>query len=159
VTTGRKPKPIEQRAREGNPGKRRLPEPVVVERTGKLKRPAGMPEAANELWDEIVGPLENAGILHPIDRAALQAMCLEWAVSEKARQAIEYDGIFARGGLGQLVEHPALTTLRQSHAVFLRIASEYGLTAVARVRIAAALTGGGDGGELAGILDAASARF
>lgn len=134
---GRKPKPVEQKLREGNPGKRPLPEPLKFA-PGQLDRPADLPAAAAEFWDELVPILTAAGVADRVDRASLVALCVQWERAETARRVIDSEGYFALGSMGQLVEHPALAIERQAHTLLLRFAEQYGLTAAARARIAAA---------------------
>jgi phage terminase small subunit len=45
---------------------------------------------------------------------------------------------FALGSTGQMVEHSAVAMERNAHMAYLRFAQEFGLTAAARARIAAA---------------------
>jgi P27 family predicted phage terminase small subunit len=132
---GRVPKPIEQKRREGNPGKRALPEPLVLA-GGSLARPAELPPAAAQLWDELVAILERAGVVDGVDRPALQALCLQWQRAEDARAALDEFGMFSVGSTGQLVEHPAVAIEARAHTLLLRFAEQYGLTAAARARIA-----------------------
>jgi P27 family predicted phage terminase small subunit len=135
---GRKPKAIEQKIRSGNPGNRKLPEPLDLGR-GLPEKP-DLPEAGARLWDEIVPVLAAAGVLNSVDRAALAALCIQWARAESARALVERQGEYVPGSMGQLVEHPGLAVERQAHALFLRFAEQYGLTPSARARIAAAVS-------------------
>lgn len=150
---GRKPKPVEQKRREGNPGKRRLPEPVRL--PGGLLKPE-LPPAASELWDQVVPILGQVGVLASVDRAALTAMCLQWERAVAARRVLEQEGYFALGSTGQLVEHPAVGIERAAHDRLLRFAAEFGITPVARARIAAAaaLLRSGEEDDLRRVLDA-----
>ncbi|HWE82793.1 MAG TPA: phage terminase small subunit P27 family [Gaiellaceae bacterium] len=149
---GRKPKPVEQRIREGNPGNRPLPEPLQLDNRTPRK-PAGLPPAAAELWDEIVPVLEQAKVLHSIDRAALQAMCIEWSRYLDANADVEEESPYALGSMGQVVEHPAVGTARTSAHMFLRFAEQFGLTPSARARISA-MAQVAQGLDLEAILDA-----
>lgn len=151
---GRKPKPTEQKRREGNAGKRKLPEPVQIAPVSGLARPDDLPAEALQLWDDIVDRLHGAGILDLVDRPALTALCVQWARAERARKVLAQEGFFTIGSMGQLVEHPALSIERQAHALFLRFAEHYGLTAAARARIVAAVRGHGPSDEIAAIVSA-----
>lgn len=133
---GRKPKPIEQRQREGNPGRRPLPEPLPLPESS-LSKP-DLPDAASALWDELVPVLEAADVLHRVDQAALEALCMQWERGAVAGRVLKEEGYFALGSMGQVVEHPALGIERQAHTLFLRFAEQYGITPVARARIATA---------------------
>jgi P27 family predicted phage terminase small subunit len=137
---GPKPKPIEQRQREGNPGNRPLPEPVKLQ-PGQIVKPDDLPPAASKLWDDVVPVLEEARVLNRIDTAALLALCLQWHRAEQARVVLAKEGLFTFGSTGQIVEHPALGVERQAHQMFIRFAEQFGITPVARARIAAAVHG------------------
>lgn len=136
---GRKPKPVEQRRRAGNPGKRPLPEPVVIGgRTQSLDPPEPFPEAARVLWDELVPILSEVGVLSPVDRPALIALCRQWARAQAAAEQIEQGGqqtLLSTGSTGQVIEHPLLGIERAASALLLRFAEQYGLTPVARTRL------------------------
>lgn len=132
---GRKPKPTEVKALEGNPGKRPLPEPVRIGDPVAPDPPDDLPPEAVEFWNDTVRLLGEAGVIHSADRSALIALSVQWARAERARKVLAEEGYFALGSMGQIVEHPALAVERQAHSMFLRFAEHYGLTAVARARI------------------------
>lgn len=134
---GRKPKPVETRRREGNPGRRPLPEPVRVDgRTVSPPEPPDhLPEDARAAWDRIVPALCNIGLLDGIDAFALEAMCVQWARAQQAGRVVAEQGHITLGSTGQLVEHPALGIERQAQQMFLRFAEHYALTPVARTRL------------------------
>lgn len=137
MARGRPVKPIEQKKREGNLGHRKLPEPVVLTEVSFLK--PKMPRAASQLWDDIVPILREAQVLNKIDTAALEAMCIQWHRSVQARKILAKEGLFTLGSTGQLVPHPALEIERAAHTLFIRFAEQFGITPVARARIAAAV--------------------
>ena len=134
---GRKPKPVEQKLREGNPGQRRLPEPLRFGEPGSLEPPALLPPEGRELWNEFVPLLAQQRIVDVVDRAALTVLCLQWARCCQAAAVLAEQGLFVLGSTGQPVEHPALAIERQADALLLRYCEQYGLTAAARARIAA----------------------
>jgi P27 family predicted phage terminase small subunit len=136
---GRKNKAIEQKRREGNPGKRALPEPLKL--GGALEKPADLSPIASETWDELVELLAGAGVADAVDRPALVALCLQWERGVVARRVLEAEGYFVAGSMGQAVEHPALKIESRAHQMFLRFAEQYGLTAAARAKIAAVAAG------------------
>jgi P27 family predicted phage terminase small subunit len=140
---GRPPKPTEQKKLEGNPGRRPLPEPVIVAGRGSLPAPPDdVPPEGHRLWDTIVAELERVNLVDRIDYPALIALCTQWARAEKARRVLAQEGMFALGSMGQIVEHPALAIERNAHALFLRFAEHYALTPVARARIGLAMLEG-----------------
>jgi len=156
---GRKPKPIEQRIREGNPGHRPIPEPLIVK--GRLANnitvepPDDLPPDAKDLWRTVVPSLLEVGILDAVDLPAMEAMCTQWAYGKQASRVVSEKGVLARGASGQIMEHPALGTVRKSHEMFARFAAEYGLTPSARARLGLAhMQGRALQAELGGIVDA-----
>ncbi|MGH7341744.1 MAG: P27 family phage terminase small subunit, partial [Candidatus Rokuibacteriota bacterium] len=115
----------------------------------------GLPPAAAELWDEIVPALHAAGVADRVDTAALVALSLQWARADEAGDLLASDGVLAIGSMGQVAPHPALAIERAAHLAFLKFAQEYGLTAAARARIAAAMVGAREAleRELAEVID------
>ncbi len=160
---GRPVKPIEQKIREGNAGKRKLPEPLnldaeepgteVVALVASPPKPADLPPAASMMWDELVPILSKANVLSSVGGAALMALCIQWERSVQARAVLKRQGLFSLGSMGQLVEHPAVQTERAAHLLFLRFAEQFGITPVARTRIAAAVAGASMRDELGAALD------
>ncbi len=132
---GRKPKPAEVRRREGNPGKRPIPAPVLV--AGRLvpEPPDHFPEAARQAWDVIVPTLAKIGLLDGIDSLALEGLCVLVARAREARTILERDGLVAESARGALVAHPAIRIERDAWTAFLRFAEQYALTPVARTRL------------------------
>lgn len=136
---GRKPKPAEQKALEGNPGHRPLPEPVLVGGrplpTEMIEPPAYLPDDAQEFWRDSVATLIEVGIIDRVDAPALEALATQYARMRQANRVVASEGHFARGSTGQLVQHPALKIEREATAMFMRLAEHYALTPIARVRL------------------------
>lgn len=134
---GRKPKPTEVRVREGNPGKRPLPDPVAV--GGRPKEipdpPDGLDEDAKDLWREAIPAIWEIGVMDTIDMPALEIMCTAYGRVVQARRIIAKQGVLSRGSTGQLTEHPALATERASMSLFLKYAEHFALTPIARTRL------------------------
>jgi len=136
---GPTPKPIEVIEREGNPGKRPLPEPMLVSgrpdpQDAMLECPADLPAAGKEAWETIVPQLAEVGLLDRVDRMMLKAMCLTWARAMQAGKVINAQGHLVRGVAG-LKEHPSLKTERDSLRLFSSFAEQFALTPVARTRL------------------------
>ena len=138
--TGRKPKPVEQRIREGNTEKRPITEPLLV--AGRpdpgdpmLEAPEDLTSDGREAWDAIVPTLADVGLLDRVDRLALEAMCTMWARAKQSGRVVNRQGHLVRGANGVLREHPSLHTERQAFTRFLAYAEHYALTPVARTRL------------------------
>jgi P27 family predicted phage terminase small subunit len=129
---GRPPKPSALKP----PGLAGVPTSISSEtRPEDLLVPAGMPREAIALWKDLLPELVAANVFERVDRSALKAMCMQWARVEMARRVLATEGLFARGSMGQLVEHPALGIEAKSSALFLRFAEQFGMTASARARL------------------------
>lgn len=138
MAKGRKPKPVEQKIREGNPGKRKLPEKVEAGGPPDASfhdPPAHLDEDAAAFWRDTIPVLEKAGLLDVVDHAALEMAAVAFSRYCQARRLVERDGITIWGSGGTMREHPSLGTERQAMATFLRFAEQYALTPVARTRL------------------------
>jgi P27 family predicted phage terminase small subunit len=73
--------------------------------------PPGLPEAAADVWREIVESNDLAGT---VDRAALEAFCTLMARLREARDRVEQEGMVVEDPRGRVVPHPALLVERQT---------------------------------------------
>jgi len=138
--TGRKPKPTEQRIREGNPARSPMPEPMLVagrpqEGDPMLEAPEDLPSDGKDAWNAVVPTLAEVGLLDRVDHLMLQAMCVQWARARQAGKVIAKQGHLIRGAGGHIREHPSLRTERESYAAFSRFAEQFALSPVARTRL------------------------
>jgi P27 family predicted phage terminase small subunit len=138
MARGRKPKPVELREAEENPGHRPLPDKIDAGKKLDLEPPAILGPAGRELWLEMVEQLGGIGALYSIDRVGLLAMCLQWDRAMAATGVLDEQGHYAKGSMGQVVAHPALGVERSAHTALLKFAAEYAATPVARARVATA---------------------
>ncbi|MEJ7785576.1 MAG: phage terminase small subunit P27 family [Solirubrobacteraceae bacterium] len=133
------PKPVEQKIREGNPGQRKLPEPILVSgrpQRGEMDEPAEhLSPDAKEFWRETVWRLVECGILDRVDRPLLEMLATQYGRIQACRRVIDEAGYFTRGSVGQLREHPALKIEREAVVLFHRIAMEFGMTPIGRTRL------------------------
>lgn len=141
---GRPPKPLEQRRREGNPGKRPLPEPVVV--GGRFNDPGDLPECpdhldvmapngeAVELWRKVGEYLIDANVLAWGDLFVLEAFIESELVARQAYIALADEGFTVRGDRGT-VRNPMFTVWRDARTTALRHSEHLGLSPVARARL------------------------
>jgi P27 family predicted phage terminase small subunit len=133
------PKPVEQKIREGNPGRRPLPEPMLVAgrpRCGELDAPpAHLAEDAQAFWRGTVWRLAECGIVDRVDVPLLEMLSTQYARIRAAQRVIEEAGYFSKGSTGQVREHPALKIEREATVLFHRIAMEFGMTPIGRTRL------------------------
>jgi P27 family predicted phage terminase small subunit len=141
MARGRPPKPVEQRRLEGGStvSHRPVPEPLLVSGRPDLERfrdpPAHLPKDAKEFWGETIQRLTEVGIIDLVDAISLEMLAIQYARSRQAGRVVAVEGHFAPGAAGQIKEHPALKIERDAMTMFLRFASEFALTPVARTRL------------------------
>jgi P27 family predicted phage terminase small subunit len=155
---GRKPTPVEQKVRDGNPGHRPLPDVVTV--AGRpapveVADPPGILGADGQAWWVETIPLAaESGMLDRIDRTQLVFMATQWDHWIKAQRVIAQDGFFTRGSVGQLREHPALKIAREAEAAFNKVAEMFGFNPMGRTRLGLqVLSGAAKAAELERMLD------
>lgn len=135
-----RPKPAALRSAEGGTAKRgavsHRPVPAVVEIAPPLhdlRPPKELGREGRQLWRERVVPLVELGVVSEADRPAVTAMCQHWERMQRAQRVLDVQGYFVPGSMGQMVTHPALRIVNDASTHFLRYATEFGLTASARV--------------------------
>jgi len=141
---GRKPKTAEQRVLDAATGRgpvktRKPPQPLVLApRITEYQRPqcpADIPPEGKELWEESVEWLIDRNAAQLIDTPALRLMCIHYGLAQQAANVIGEQGAFSRGSVGQVTEHPANRLFERQSALFLRYATEFGLSTLARTRL------------------------
>ena len=118
---------------------RPLPQPLLVAGRPDLERfrepPAGLPEDAKEFWADSVAKLAEVGVIDVVDTPSLEMLATQYARVMQARRVIAAKGLFSLGHGGQIKESPAVKLERDAMATFMRFASEFALTPVARTRL------------------------
>ncbi len=103
---GRKPKLAEMKDLAGNPGKRAVPKMPRFEPVD-LPVPRGkLPKRARELWRKVAPVLFARGVLTEGDSAALELMCVHYALAWEALEVMSQDAVerFAVAMLAQSVD-------------------------------------------------------
>lgn len=111
---------------------------IVVGRD--LPMPQGLGGAAQERWQWLVDVLERAGRLHEQDAVLLEELVRAYELREQATN----DLAESNGGKEYLVDeegvptkrHPSSIVRREATDVIIKLSSELGISAKARVRIA-----------------------
>jgi P27 family predicted phage terminase small subunit len=136
---GRKPTPPEEKIRQGNPGRRPIPEPILVggrpDREEIVEPPEHLDPEAHDFWVFAVERLTEVGIIDRVDIPVLEQLATQYARIRQAQRAIKKYGHFTRGSTGQIVAHPAVKMEQDATNLFLKIAEHYALTPVARTRL------------------------
>jgi P27 family predicted phage terminase small subunit len=132
-------KPSAQRKREGNPGKRAIPQDVVIGKTGKAPpMPRYLKGHAATTWKFLVKELVAAGVIATVDRDMIAQFCIASQVARKAYEQMN-DRVAVEGSRG-MVKDPAITAWKEATAEMRQLANHFGLSPSARSSLGA---GGG----------------
>jgi P27 family predicted phage terminase small subunit len=160
---GRPPLPTHLKLVRGNPGKRALknePQPAIP---AKQPRPPDFLTgyAADEWW-RIVGELYRLQLVTAIDINPLAAYCVayqrwrtaEETLAEMAKRDLQTGALLIKDVTGNPQPNPLVRIAARAAADMLRYAGEFGLTPVARSRLAGGPFGDppGSGGRFDGLL-------
>ena len=121
------PKPIAIRELEGNPSRRQLPK--VPQPSGKAEQPEWLGEQAKELWQRNAQELENLGLLTGLDGPAFAALCTWYSAFRHYAELHEQ-------ALGPADAKVVFSRMRDSSAELRRWSGEFGLSPVARMKLA-----------------------
>ena len=136
---GRKPKPIEQRIRDGNPSNHPLPEPLLVAgrpEVSELARPPRyLPKEGRDYWRSTVARLVDIGMIDRVDRPALEILATAYARWRQAAALLASGEIVILGGHDQPKQHPAIRIERDAATLYMRTAEHFGVTPIARSRL------------------------
>lgn len=149
MAKGRKPKSVERKILEGNPGKRVLPAVTSVGGKGEITKPWYLSEGAGLLWDEFVPVLNASGLLDRADSLLLaqffEAMSMSiTAVEQLSKAGIVQSSFSANTGDEVLKAHPAVGVWKKAVETMDKIGSKFGLSPSDRARFSVA--SGGESG-------------
>jgi P27 family predicted phage terminase small subunit len=140
MARGRKPKPTAQKRAQGNPGKRRLNDAEPQPRAGAWTVPAHLPPVARAKFCELAEMLGRTNVMTEADSDALAIYAECWVRYVALAKTVETQGpiIEAINSAGLPVNklNPALTALHGEVERLRAIGSDFGLSPVARSRIA-----------------------
>ncbi len=103
-------------------------------------------EAAKAEWRRLAPELHRLHLLTVLDHAVFAAYCSSFGRWITAEQALETEGLTAKGSTGNNVVHPLIKIATQSARDLCRYADEFGMTPCARAKIRAGYDDGGGGG-------------
>lgn len=145
---GRNAKPIHLHLLQGNKSrltKKEIEKRVEVEnklkpKKDKVKPPKWLDSIAKKEFKRIAEELMELDLLTNIDVNALAAYCDAYSDYIKCTQIIREEGLMVeytnKAAETNKVPHPLLTKKKQLHEQMKSLASEFGLTPVARAKIA-----------------------
>lgn len=136
MTRGRKPKPTQLRAAEGNRGKRALNrrEPRPPDRMPDC--PAYLDDAARGEWDRVAALLREMQLLTEADATALAAYCSAYSRWLHAEDQVRKFGPIVKSPVkGFPMKSPYLTMSERAVESMRKFMVEFGLTPSSRSRI------------------------
>jgi P27 family predicted phage terminase small subunit len=153
ATPGRKPKPVLQVIREGNPGKRPVRDSVTLPPSA-LAEPDWselLPGRSNQraratagaLWRKVAPTLSRSVGLVGEQQETLVDYCVTWARIEQGERALSAEGVVVHTDRGY-VKNAWTTVLNQYRAHFRSLVGELGLSPASAARITRP---GGDSGD------------
>src|SRR5215472_3626802 len=151
MVKGRRPTPTHLRVLQGNPQHRPLPQNELAPKLDAEvpEAPAYLEGYAAEEWRERATELYRLGILTMIDRPMFAVYCqsyTRWRLAEEAlARMVNNDpimhGFLIRRSNGEAATNPMVLAARRAAQEMLRFASEFGMTPIARARIASGVVG------------------
>lgn len=136
---GRKPKPIEQRILEGNPGKRRLPAKKFDLTNATNHTPTVLTGEAAKWFKLVSAELRQIGVLKSVDIPGLTA-----AAQAYANMLDAVTGLCTSGGVvvsvgGKPGVSPYDTAFRLNAELYRKLTSDFGLNPADRTRLASSM--------------------
>lgn len=98
------------------------------------------------LWDQIVPELDRAGLVSVSDSAAIEMCLRHFLVARSASDDLSADIVVDDKAHSGIKKNPAEAVFRSNSEMFLKYASQLGMTFVSRARTPAP-KGAGDGGS------------
>lgn len=148
---GRRPTPTNLRLLQGNPQKRAIPKGEMNPRIAEddPEPPSFLKGYAADEWRSASRELRYLGVLAVIDTMTFAAYCqsvARWRLAEEALQRMVdndkvMNGFIIKRQNGEAGTNPLVTAARRAAVEMLRFASEFGMTPVARARIASGIVG------------------
>ena len=107
------------------------------------ERPLGLPAEVDELWDDVVDTLTNAGLVTKADSLTLEMALRHFAIARKSSNALIEDGTTVPDPVhGGVKKAPGAQVFKDNSAAFLEYAKQLGLSFAARTRITMPKEGG-----------------
>jgi P27 family predicted phage terminase small subunit len=144
------PVPFLVRKLRGNPGRRPMrPEPQPALLPKCPEPPPFLTGYAADEWWAVAPELHNLGLLTSVDVSCLAAYCYSYGIWRDAAEALAKiaardeatHGLLIKGTDGNAKRNPLVKIAADAAADMVRYANEFGLTAVARSRLAAGVYG------------------
>jgi P27 family predicted phage terminase small subunit len=142
---GRRPTPTHLKLIRGNPGKRAIkPEPEPLQAPEAPGPPDFLSAYACDEWFRVATELHRLGLLSVVDVMPVAAYCQAYArwrtaeetLAEMAKRDQVTSGLMIKSVDGYAIQNPLVRIARDSADSMVKFAGEFGMTPVARARLA-----------------------
>ena len=101
------------------------------------KVPTTLRRRGRELWQRVVDGFKGTRVLQTTDRAALEALCIEWDTYQTAAADVRKRGPVVESvrGEGDTVRNPSVMVMHAALERWQRLAAGFGLTPADRSRL------------------------
>lgn len=127
-------KPIPRSVAELKGKKLKLVEPTAPR--VRLDPPEHLNDVAKAKWHELTEVLDAMKLLQTADVTALELCCVAYARYREAADYVAKTGSVMKSPKGYLYQSPFVNIMNQSHEQCVKLLGEFGLTPVARARLA-----------------------
>lgn len=140
ATRGRKPKPTAVKTAQGNPGKRAIAGAEPAFKVGRVAAPAYLEREAKDEWNRVVPELVRLGLFATVDLSIFAMYCDAVGRFRKAKREVRGKEVITSPN-GYPIQNPWLPILNKAKEQALRLAAEFGLSPVSRVRLSGTAQG------------------
>ena len=149
-------KPVELKLLEGRRVDHEAP---ALPPLDDFKVPTTLRRRGRELWKRIVAGYRGTRVLQVTDRAALEALCMEWDTYHQAAADVRQRGVVVPSARcdDDLIRNPSIMVMHGALERWHRLAASFGLTPADRARLDAGKVEEEDD-PLAAIIAAANAE-
>ena len=102
--------------------------------------PEELGPAARAEWERVIVELNEVGDINALDRAALAAYCVAYALYIEAVEGIQTFGVMIKSPNGYPQQSPYVSVANKQFEIMMRVASDFGFTPVSRDRLTKATT-------------------
>ncbi len=128
---GRRKKPTELKKRDGNPGRRRLPEKEpeaeVIDATGPIPVEVAQDADALAFWEEYLPILRRWKLLTAADKGLFVGLCMTYSIRERAFRSLK-DGLDFTTPKGYVQQRPGVAEFLKANKMLADQGAHFGLT-------------------------------
>lgn len=100
-------------------------------------KPDDLSEEISKLWDELISPLDEAGLVSPMDFPTVVLALEHYALARRAANDVRDEGLKTYDEKNQReARNPAVMVFNSSTETFIKLANTLGLSIVSRARTA-----------------------